>query len=164
VTEISGIPAYNSSQVLVLKEEFLVDQPCYIRQQTSPMIAVFHAKFHHRSFLIFKLFEYFDRSASESHRGGYRAGKRNWFQEREGVRHTSGSSASLANPGSRPRPTVRDHNSSLLSAICSLNCDPSKLINIRPNSSQSISLPSITRSGTRPPRSSAHSIRPRTTP
>ena len=28
-------------QVLVLKEEFLVDQPCYIRQQTSPMIAVF---------------------------------------------------------------------------------------------------------------------------
>jgi len=62
VTEISGIPAYNSSQVLVLKEEFLVDQPCYIRQQTSPMIAVFHAKFHHRSFLIFKLFEYFDHS------------------------------------------------------------------------------------------------------
>jgi hypothetical protein len=26
------------------------------------MIAVFHAKFHHRSFLIFKLFEYFDHS------------------------------------------------------------------------------------------------------
>jgi hypothetical protein len=43
------------SRVLVLKEEFLVDQPCYIRQQTSPMIAVFHAKFHHRSFLVFKL-------------------------------------------------------------------------------------------------------------
>jgi hypothetical protein len=40
------------SQVLVLKEEFLVDQPCYIRQQTNPMIAVFHAQFHHRSFLI----------------------------------------------------------------------------------------------------------------
>jgi hypothetical protein len=51
-------------QVLVLKEEFLVDQPCYIRQQTSPMIAVFHAKFHHRSFLIFKLFEYFDHSGT----------------------------------------------------------------------------------------------------
>jgi hypothetical protein len=50
------------SQVLVLKEEFLVDQPCYIRQQTSSMIAVFHAKFHHRSLLIFKLFEYFDHS------------------------------------------------------------------------------------------------------
>jgi hypothetical protein len=50
------------SQVLVLEEEFLVDQPCNIRQQTSPMIAVFHAKFHHRSFLIFKLFEYFGHS------------------------------------------------------------------------------------------------------
>ena len=52
------------SQVLVLEEEFLVDQPCYIRQQTSPMIAVFHTKFHHRSFLIFKLFEYFGHSTS----------------------------------------------------------------------------------------------------
>src|SRR6516225_5806100 len=51
------------SQVLVLKEEFLVDRPCYIRQQTNPMIAVFHAQFHHRSFLIFKPFEYFDHSA-----------------------------------------------------------------------------------------------------
>jgi hypothetical protein len=29
------------SEVLVLEEEFLVDQPRYIRQQTSPMIAVF---------------------------------------------------------------------------------------------------------------------------
>jgi hypothetical protein len=29
------------------------------------MIAVFHAKFHHRSFLIFKLFEYFDHSGTE---------------------------------------------------------------------------------------------------
>jgi hypothetical protein len=28
------------------------------------MIAVFHAKFHHRSFLIFKLFEYFDHSGA----------------------------------------------------------------------------------------------------
>ena len=28
------------------------------------MIAVFHAQFHHRSFLIFKLFEYFDYSTS----------------------------------------------------------------------------------------------------
>jgi hypothetical protein len=37
---------------------------------------------------------------------GVRAVKRNWFQEKR-VRHPSGSSASLANPGSRPRPTRR---------------------------------------------------------
>ena len=42
------------------------------------------------------------------------------------------------------------HNSSLLSPTVSLNCHPSKLINIRPNSSQVISRPSIMRSGTRP--------------
>jgi hypothetical protein len=37
------------------------------------MIAAFHAKFHHRSFLILKLFEYFDHSGSKylgSHASG----------------------------------------------------------------------------------------------
>jgi hypothetical protein len=33
------------------------------------MIAVFHAQFHHRSFLIFKLFEYFDHSGSQASTG-----------------------------------------------------------------------------------------------
>lgn len=93
---------------------------------------------------------------------GVRAGKQNWFQEKESA-PPERQLGFTGESGSRPRPTVRGYNSSLLSAICSLNCDPSKLIHIRPNSSQSISLPSITRSGTRPPRSSSHSIRPRTT-
>jgi putative transcriptional regulator len=46
--------------------------------------------------------------------------------------------------------TARGHTSSLLSARFSLNCHPSKLINIWPNSSQVISRPSIMRRGTRP--------------
>jgi hypothetical protein len=36
-----------------------------------------------------------------------------------------------------------DHNFSLLSPTVSLNCHPSKLISIRPHSSQVISRPSI---------------------
>jgi hypothetical protein len=55
------------------------------------------------------------------------------------------------------------HNSSLLSPTVNLNCHPSKLINIRPNSSQATSRPSIMRSGTRASWASSHSITPRTT-
>ena len=51
---LAGAPGeFDSPQPDTRSEgEFLVDQPCYIRQQTSPMIAVFHVKFHHRSFLV----------------------------------------------------------------------------------------------------------------
>ena len=55
-----------------------------------------------------------------------------------------------------------DHSSSLLSRISNLNCQPSKVINIRPNSSQVMSRPSTTRSGTRPSSASSHPIPPRT--
>jgi hypothetical protein len=52
--------------------------------------------------------------------------------------------------------------SSLRSLICNLNWKPSKVINMWPNSCQVISLPSMTRSGTRPSASSSQSMRPRT--
>ncbi len=54
------------------------------------------------------------------------------------------------------------YTSSLMSRISSLNCQPSKLTNIRPSSSQLILRPSISRSGTRPSLASSHSIKPRT--
>jgi hypothetical protein len=57
----------------------------------------------------------------------------------------------------------RRHKSSLLSRISSLNCHPSKLINMRPNSCHVISRPSTLRSGTEPLWESSHSILPRTT-
>ena len=60
-------------------------------------------------------------------------------------------------------PDGAGHNSSLLSRISSLNCQPSKLINMRPNSCQVISRPSMQRSGTEPPWESSHSMLPRTT-
>jgi hypothetical protein len=57
----------------------------------------------------------------------------------------------------------RGHKSSLLSRISSLNCHPSKVINMRPNSCHVISRPSTLRSGTEPLWESSHSILPRTT-
>jgi hypothetical protein len=55
------------------------------------------------------------------------------------------------------------YRSSLLSRISSLNCHPSKLINMRPNSCQVISRPSTFSCGTEPSWESSHSIFPRTT-
>jgi hypothetical protein len=55
------------------------------------------------------------------------------------------------------------YRSSLLSRISSLNCHPSKLINMRPNSCQGISRPSTFSCGTEPSWESSHSIFPRTT-
>ena len=55
------------------------------------------------------------------------------------------------------------YRSSLLSRISSLNCHPSKLINMRPNSCQVISRPSTFSSGIEPCWESSHSIFPRTT-
>ena len=55
------------------------------------------------------------------------------------------------------------YRSALLSRISSLNCHPSKLINMRPNSCQVISRPSTFSCGTEPSWESSHSIFPRTT-
>ncbi len=69
----------------------------------------------------------------------------------------------LAIPAVFPIRDGTGHKSSLLSRISSLNCQPSKLINMRPNSCQVISRPSTLRSGTEPSWESSHSSLPRTT-
>ncbi len=52
------------SQVLVLQQQFLVDQPRYIRQQTSPLIAV-HANCPSSQVSGVRRFVYFDRSGKK---------------------------------------------------------------------------------------------------
>jgi hypothetical protein len=54
------------------------------------------------------------------------------------------------------------YTSSLRSRMSMRNCQPSKLISMRPNSSHGTSRPSMTSKGTRPSPSASHSIRPHT--